>query len=115
MEEHIIDIELQDTVSPNQFIEELYQLVLERCNRLDVYPDDFLYQAIPIIIDSGQTVWWFSAIHPIVLMLRENHICPCGTFFGPLGKIEVYTNRDVIACRDSIVGLCNKFGFAVKK
>ncbi len=115
MEDHLaIDIELQETVPPSKFIEEFYQLVRERCRRTEVYPDDFLYQAIPIRGDNGDTVWWYSSVHPIVLMLRENKIVPCGTFFGPLGKIEVYGNNDVIMCRDSIVGMCNEFGFSIK-
>ena len=109
-----IDIELQEeAVSPNKFIEELYTLVQTHCNRTVVYSDDFLYQSIPIACDSGETVWWFSATHPIVLMLRENLIQPCGQHFGPLGKIEIFTNRDVLMCRDSIVGMCNEFGFVV--
>jgi hypothetical protein len=107
-----IIIELQDIVSPNKFIEELYTLVRDRSNRSQVYPDDFLYQAIPISCGED-TVWWFAATHPIALMLRENRIFPCGQHYGPLGRIEIYQGRDVLMCRDSIVGMCNEFGFAV--
>jgi hypothetical protein len=110
----IIDIELSDTVTPNKFIEELYTLVRDQCNRLDVYPDDFLYQSIPITTNDGEIVWWFAATHPIVLMLKENRIVDVGRHFGPLGAIEIYSNKDVIMCRDSIVGMCNEFGFIVK-
>ncbi len=110
-----IDIELNDIVTPNKFIEELYMLVREKCNRFDVYPDDFLYQAIPVRLDNGELVWWFSSTHPIVLMLRENLIAPCGQHFGPLGKIEIYADCEVVMCRDSMVGMCNEFGFLVQK
>ena len=114
MDQVVIDVEMQETVAPDKFIEELYEFVRDLCKRESIYPDDFLYQGIPISTDNGETVWWFSSKHPIALMLRENNITPCGKFQGPLGKIEVYTNRDVTWCRDGIVGLCSKYGFSVK-
>lgn len=112
MNEVLVDIELQESVPPHKFIEELYALVAEKFNRVDgVYPDDFFYEAIPI--DGEEKVWWLSAKHPLALMLKENEIRSIGRHYGPLGEIEIYSDANMRMCRDTIVAMCIKYNLKI--
>lgn len=111
MNDETIDMEAQEqTVTPQEFIGELYEIVKAKSRRDSVYRQDFLFEMIPYLGD----VWWMSVEHPLALMLAQNGYASIQSFKGDCGDVVVYQSSDVNRCVDSIIEYCKSFGYAVE-
>lgn len=109
-----IDLEEPNTtISTEQFITEVYELVQKHAKRNEgkVLRSDFYYEMIPRL--QGD-VWWMAVDHPVALMLVQNEFKPVGEFSGMLGMVVIYEGPVVKRCIDAIIDYCQEFKLSVE-
>jgi hypothetical protein len=113
-----INIDIESNVTSDEFINELYEIVMTRNHRTveeGVYPSDFLYDMFFCSLDDQTKVWWMEQDHPISQMLKQNNYIPESLFAGKLGCIVVYSDEHVKACRDCILMYCEQMNKKIIK
>lgn len=113
-----INIDIESANSSDEFINELYEIVLVRNHRTieeGVYPSDFFYDMFVCSLDDQTKVWWMEQDHPISQMLKQNNFMPESSFYGKLGSIVVYADEHVKACRDNIIMYCEQMNKKIIK